>query len=532
MRAPPPAPEWAQRLFTVGVTGTNGKTTTTTMLAAALGRLTRPVARVTTLGCFLDDERLDVPFDYDGFLATMRRCLDRGGEYAAIELTSEAMARGFAAAWRSRVGVFTNMTRDHLDAHGSVEHYLASKAQLFLHLPAGGVAVLNGCDPASALLAEVVPKGVSIVRYGAASRGEAESPLDLSARSVDVRWSGTALALGRGPGFEGYPEQLSTRAIGAIFAENALAALAGAVSAGVPPAVAAAAIAEVAPPAGRFEVVAERPYVVVDYAHTPDALARTLATAKHLARGRVVVVFGAGGNRDQKKRPLMGAAARAAERVVLTSDNPRDEDPARIAAAVREGVAPHADVLVELDRRRAIEGAIADAGEEDVVLIAGKGHESDQTIRGVRARFSDAEIARAAHARRRSVLPEPAAPRYRSRGMLPSDTHLIYKVCPAAEWNDAAASGSYRGAAVDLRDGFIHFSTSAQLPETLRRHFAGKRDLVLVAIDPEELGAGLRWEPSRGGELFPHLYGELPVALARSVSPLDVDSEGRPHRAV
>jgi uncharacterized protein (DUF952 family) len=112
--------------------------------------------------------------------------------------------------------------------------------------------------------------------------------------------------------------------------------------------------------------------------------------------------------------------------------------------------------------------------------------------------------------------------------MLTDDSHLIYKICPATEWHDAAAVGTYRGSAVDLRDGFIHFSTGAQLAETLRRHFAGQRDLVLVAVDPDDLGSRLRWEPSRGGDLFPHLYGELPVVLARHFSPLDVDGEGHP----
>lgn len=112
--------------------------------------------------------------------------------------------------------------------------------------------------------------------------------------------------------------------------------------------------------------------------------------------------------------------------------------------------------------------------------------------------------------------------------MLPDDDQLIYKVCDASEWNEAALRGSYRGAPVDLRDGFIHFSTRAQLAETLRRHFAGRRDLVLIAFDPKALGPDLRWEPSRGGDLFPHLYGELPVALALRVSPLDVDAAGAP----
>jgi uncharacterized protein (DUF952 family) len=112
--------------------------------------------------------------------------------------------------------------------------------------------------------------------------------------------------------------------------------------------------------------------------------------------------------------------------------------------------------------------------------------------------------------------------------MLPDDSHFIYKVCSSAEWADAVTAGAYPGSAVDIRDGFIHFSTGAQLGETLRRYFAGQRDLVLVAVDPDDLGAALRWEPSRGGDLFPHLYEELPVALARRVTPLEVPGEGRP----
>jgi uncharacterized protein (DUF952 family) len=112
--------------------------------------------------------------------------------------------------------------------------------------------------------------------------------------------------------------------------------------------------------------------------------------------------------------------------------------------------------------------------------------------------------------------------------MLPDDSHFIYKVCAATEWHEAAVAGAYRGSSVDLRDGFIHFSTSTQLAETLRRHFAGRRDLVLVAVDPDDLGAQLRWEPSRGRDLFPHLHGDLPVSLAQQITPLDVEADGRP----
>src|SRR3984957_8918227 len=134
----PAPPDWSRHLFTVGVTGTNGKTSTTRWTAACLARVARPVAQTTTLGSFLDDAPFPAARDFAGFLATMRAALDAGGRFAAIEVTSEALARGFARAWPSRVGVFTNLSHDHLDAHGSPEHYLASKAQLFVGLPARG----------------------------------------------------------------------------------------------------------------------------------------------------------------------------------------------------------------------------------------------------------------------------------------------------------------------------------------------------------------------------------------------------------
>jgi len=150
--------------------------------------------------------------------------------------------------------------------------------------------------------------------------------------------------------------------------------------------------ARVPPPPGRFQIVHERPCVVVDYAHTPDALVRTLATARALCAGRVHVVFGAGGQRDRAKRPLLGAAARAADRIVLTSDNPRAEDPNAIIDAIAEGIGAHAAVVREVDRARAIELALGEAESEDLVLIAGKGHEQSQESAGVRTPFSDEAI--------------------------------------------------------------------------------------------------------------------------------------------
>jgi UDP-N-acetylmuramoyl-L-alanyl-D-glutamate--2,6-diaminopimelate ligase len=402
MRPFPAAPAFAQDLFTVGVTGTNGKTTTTFLIAALLATICRPVAKVTTLGSFLDEEAILVPPGYEGFIQTMQRCLARGGRYAAVEFTSEALLLGAARGWPPRVAVFTNISHDHLDAHASMEQYLASKAQLFMHLPEGGAAILNGCDEGASLIDELVPARVEKIRYGLRSRADAWSPLDLTARGVTFDWSGTRIDL-EPSSRAGNVEVLSTRAIGEIFAENALAAFAAGVATGVPPAIAASVVSECPSLPGRFERVAERPDVVIDYAHSPDALARTLVTARALCRGRVTVVFGAGGDRDRAKRPLLGAAARSADRVVLTSDNPRSEDPRAIAASIREGLEGHAGVTEEIDRARAIAMAIHEAAEDDLILIAGKGHETEQIAGGVTRPFSDAGVARAARFRRPSA---------------------------------------------------------------------------------------------------------------------------------
>ncbi len=389
-------PPWARDLTTVGVTGTNGKSTTTTWIAAALARVARPVARATTLGYFLDDEPREHALTWDGFVALMTECHRRGGRLAAIELTSEALARGFARAWPCRVGVFTNLTHDHLDTHGSAEHYLASKAQLFVTLGAGDTAVLNACDPASDLLREVIDPAVRVLSYGVPSRGafSAITPADLRATGVDFDWIGTTVRCVDSAGAE--YRSIKMRAIGEVYAENALAAVLGATAAGVSLEDAIDALATVPAPPGRFEVIAEEPRLVVDYAHSPDALARTIAIARRLAPERLVVVFGAGGGRDPSKRAAMGHAARAADHVILTSDNPRDEDPRTIAEAIAAGLEGHPSVAIELDRALAITRAVRDAGPRDVVLVSGKGHEAEQHLGAVVRPFSDAAILRAA----------------------------------------------------------------------------------------------------------------------------------------
>jgi UDP-N-acetylmuramoyl-L-alanyl-D-glutamate--2,6-diaminopimelate ligase len=415
----PLPPAWVNALTHVGVTGTNGKTSTTRFVAAALGSLARPVPSITTVGSFLDAEPIDAQRNYKGMLATLNEARRRGARYAALEVTSETLALGFAKRWPFKVGIFTNLTHDHLDAHGSAEHYFASKAQLFHCLPAdGGYAILNACDDVAELLSDVTPQGVRRLAYGVPSRGKARMHLDASATDVAVSIDGTRSRIALGSALGGGEIELVTRAIGHIFIENALAALVAALALGASRAEAAAAIAEAEPPPGRFEVVARNPDIVVDYAHTPDALARTIDTARALTRGKVSVVFGAGGNRDRAKRPTMGAACTGADRVILTSDNPRSEDPRTIASAIAEAVPRHVHLSVELDRARAIRQAVCDAGSEDIVIIAGKGHETTQELGPQQLHFSDRDTARseAARHRMRASFPIPFVSMLDSKG--------------------------------------------------------------------------------------------------------------------
>ncbi len=388
---------WAEPFLTIGTTGTNGKTSTTLLAAYALRAGGRSVLAETTLGYRFDDEELDVPRTAEGFYAALEGAAKRGARHAAIEVTSEALARGFAKRWRFDIGVFTNLTRDHLDAHGSWEHYLASKAQLFAHLPPGGAAVLNGCDEAAPLLDRVTPDGVRRIYYGSGSRGKPLVSLDLAAQKVLLSAEGTTVDLEPSVMAEQLGSRLQIQLIGEVFAENALAAACAAMHAGVAGADVARGLAACPVVAGRFEVLHRHPIVAVDFAHTPDALARACESARALARGaRVLVVFGAGGERDKGKRELMGAAvASRADEAIVTTDNPRREDPREIARAIAKGAkGGRASVRRVPDRRAAIEWALARAKPDDVVLIAGKGHERGQIIGTEVLPFSDVDLVR------------------------------------------------------------------------------------------------------------------------------------------
>jgi UDP-N-acetylmuramoyl-L-alanyl-D-glutamate--2,6-diaminopimelate ligase len=392
---PTPAPfAWANDFFTFGVTGTNGKSSTTHLLGAILGAAGMPALVESTLGYFLDGQQLQVPRTARGYVAALRHAAQQGARHAAIEVTSAALARGFARSWRFDLAVFTNLTRDHVEQHGSWEHYLASKAQLFLHLGPGCTAVLNACDAAAQLIERVTPPDVARRYYAVSSRGEQLVPAELVAESVQLSSAGTHIELAPSATAEALGGMLTTRLVGAVFAENALAAALAGLAGGVAGEDVARGLAACPVVPGRFEILGQDPIVAVDYAHTPDALVRTCETARALARGKVSVVFGAGGGRDVEKREVMGrAVGERADYAFITTDNPRNEDPAQIAEAVARGCRRGGRAYPRLvpDRREAIRRAIESARPGDVVVVAGRGHERTQQIRGVEQPFSDVE---------------------------------------------------------------------------------------------------------------------------------------------
>lgn len=391
----PAAAPWAEPWRTIGVTGTNGKTSTTALAAAAVLAAGKHVFWSSTLGYHVDGVEIGMPRSWGSFLAGAERCNEMGGRHAVVEITSQALARGYAKRWRYDIAVFTNLSQDHWKTHGSWEHYLASKAQLFVHLPDEGCAVLNARDSSAALIDHVTAPAVRRLWFGVPSRGAALRGEHLAAAAVTVSPRGTRISLVPSPLAEELGGSLKIGLVGEVFAENALAAACAAHAAGIEGRAIAVGLARCGAVAGRFEVLSGEagPVVAVDYAHTPDALARTCDTARALAgRGRVIVVFGAGGDTDGGKRGPMGEAVGSrADVAVITTDNPRHEDPAAIAAMLREGVerGGRATVREEVDRRTAIALALAAGRAGDVVVIAGKGHERGQTIGDETLPFSD-----------------------------------------------------------------------------------------------------------------------------------------------
>ncbi len=362
----------SRRLAVVGVTGTNGKTTTTNLLAAVLDAHGWPCGVIGTLtGPRTTPEAPELQARLATFATEGRRAV-------AMEVSSHALALHRVDGTRFRVAVFTNLSQDHLDLHGTMERYFAAKARLFEPgLSDEGVVCVDG--PYGELLADAA--SIPVTRFSMADATD----VTLAADHVTFRWSGQTIRLGMGGRFN---------------VANALAAATAARRLDLPAATIAEALSAAPPVPGRFEPVdAGQPFaVVVDYAHTPDGLREVLRSAREAADGgRVLVVFGCGGDRDAAKRPGMGTiAADGADVVVVTSDNPRREDPAAIISAVLSGISPGtpARVVTEPDRRAAIGLALSEARRGDVVVVAGKGHEPYQEIGDDKVPFDDRAVAR------------------------------------------------------------------------------------------------------------------------------------------
>jgi UDP-N-acetylmuramoyl-L-alanyl-D-glutamate--2,6-diaminopimelate ligase len=365
-------------LAVVGVTGTSGKTTVTHLVQAVLEAAGRPCGVIGTLsGARTTPEGPELQAQ----LAAERAA---GRQAVAMEVSSHGLDQHRVDGTRFAVGVFTNLSQDHLDYHHTMEEYFEVKARLFTPELAEQ-AVICADDSWGRRLRDATTIPV-----------HAYSMADAIGLKVD-RY---------GAQFEWRGHWLDFRLPGRFNVANALAAATAAAALGIPAGTVARGLAAARAVPGRFEPVdAGQPFtVLVDYAHKPDALAKALVAARELVEdgGRLTVVFGCGGDRDTAKRPLMGGvAAELADRVTITSDNPRSEDPRAIISAVRDGVPPGVPVATELDRRRAIESALHEAGPGDVVLIAGKGHETTQVVGDERRPFDDRVVARDALAQTR-----------------------------------------------------------------------------------------------------------------------------------
>jgi UDP-N-acetylmuramoyl-L-alanyl-D-glutamate--2,6-diaminopimelate ligase len=390
-------------LAAIGVTGTNGKTTVAWLARQLLQSQGVRCGLVGTVA--IGDGVSDRPASLTtpGALelqATLARMVEHGCRAAAIEVSSHALDQDRVAGVPFRVGVFTNLSGDHLDYHGSMERYAAAKRRLFESLDAGATAIVNARDGASEIMTRDLAAGV--LRFAVAPEGAGVSPASVDVRGVigDLAPEGFELRIespwGRG--------RVRLPLVGRHNAENALAALASTMV--VLEDVerfdeVVAALGSVTAPPGRFEQVSvpgRRFTVLVDYAHTDDALSRALVALRPLVPtgARLTVVFGCGGYRDRAKRPRMAVAACAhADRVIVTSDNPRTEDPVAIVEEVLAGVPAEARSRVgsEVDRAAAIERAVSEAEEGDIVLIAGKGHEDYQIVGDRRRDFDDRQVA-------------------------------------------------------------------------------------------------------------------------------------------
>jgi UDP-N-acetylmuramoyl-L-alanyl-D-glutamate--2,6-diaminopimelate ligase len=377
----------------VGITGTNGKTTTSYLINAIFEAAGITCGLMGTVTYRIGDRAFDATRttpEAPELQSFMRQMVDAGCGACVMEVSSHALALRRADGIRFAAGVFTNLTRDHLDFHADMEEYFSAKRRLFEMLSDDAPAAINADDPRASVLVETARRPVT---YGI------NRPADVTPGPMSIALDGLRFDVRTPQGVV----RVTSRLVGRPNAYNILAAVATAAALGLPLAKIEKGIAALPGVPGRFELAstaADDITVIVDYAHTDDALRNLLETARAMAARRLITVFGAGGDRDRTKRPLMGmVAARLSDLVVITSDNPRSEDPVRIIEEVKRGAEAEtrqrgAEVLTIVDRREAIHEAIRLAGAADVVLVAGKGHEKYQEAAGRITAFDDVAVAR------------------------------------------------------------------------------------------------------------------------------------------
>ena len=392
-----------EKMRGVAVTGTNGKTTTTHWIASLLSRLGEDCAVLGTVGAHLGDKAFEGPElttpDAVSLQWLYAQVAEAGAKAFAIEASSVGLDQGRLLGSKFEVAVFTNLTRDHLDYHKTMESYAQAKAKLFAWPGLKG-AVINIDDPASEeMIAKAREHGVPV---WATTQNGTHKVADhlLEARNVELTGAGTNFTLV----VDGVENAVHLPQVGSFNVSNAMEAVAALLVPGYSLEVVLPLIGTLPSPPGRMQLLTAMDSLigVVDYSHTPDALEKALLSLRPVAEarhGKLWVVFGCGGDRDSGKRPIMGAlAAKLADHVIVTSDNPRSENPQKI---IDDIVGNLTDVRTEVDRRAAIMSAVLEAAPEDVVLVAGKGHETYQIIEGVHHYFSDQEVVKAAFNERR-----------------------------------------------------------------------------------------------------------------------------------
>jgi len=387
----------------VGITGTNGKTTTAHLIASIFDAAEIPCGLLGTVGYRIGDDVREATHttpEAPEVQALLREMVDRGCGACAMEVSSHALSLRRVDGMTFAAAVFTNLTRDHLDFHGDMDAYFQAKRRLFEMLPREAPTLINVDDPRGVTLAAASSRPVTYAVNRPADITPGPVSFSLNGLEFDVRTPRGLL-------------HVKSPLVGRPNVYNILAAVSTATALGLSFHEIESGIAALRGVPGRFQLVSGARggdvMVVVDYAHTDDALRNLLETARPLASGRLITVFGCGGDRDRTKRPLMGAVAgRLSDLIVITSDNPRSEDPARIIEEIQRGITPDTQrdatqrTLTVPDRREAIDTAIELARPGDLVLIAGKGHEKYQIVGGAVLPFDDVAVARAALSRKRS----------------------------------------------------------------------------------------------------------------------------------